>query len=258
MKKQAAIERFLMEKYFYEAFEGMKRFGPGSDESTLRAIGMFSSKKSNLMILDIGCGIGTHTMLLAKNFPQAGVTAIDNYAPHIEKLNAIAAECGLADRVHGAVMSMLDMTFENESFDLIWSEGAVYIAGFSNAIRSWKRLLKPDGYIICSEISWIRSDPSEESRAFWNAGYWEMNTIERKMQQIREQGYELAGHFVCPVSDWMENYYDPIAANLKKIEKRYPGNVQAMEAVQTLREEIRLYQKHPDDYSYVFYAMKKK
>ena len=247
-----------MEKYFYEAFEGMKRFGPGSEESTLRAIGMFSSNKNSLKILDIGCGIGTHTLLLAKEFPEADIIAMDNYALHIEKLNARAAECGLADRVHGVVMSMFDMTFENESFDLIWSEGSAYIAGFSNAIRDWKRLLKPGGYIICSEISWLKDEPSEESKVFWNKGYSEMGTIKQKTKQICEQGYAFAGHFICPVSDWTVNYYEPIAENLKKLEERYQGNIQAMEAVQNLRNEIDLYRKHPNDYSYVFYAMKKK
>lgn len=247
-----------MEKYFYEAFKGMKRFGPGSDESTIRAAEMFSVKKNNLKILDIGCGIGTHTLVIAKKFPDADIVAIDNYAPHIEKLNAAAAECGLADRVHGYVMSMFEMTFADESFDLIWSEGAAYIAGFSNAIKDWKRLLKPGGYIICSEISWLRDDPSEESKRFWNEGYSEMNTIERKTEQIRKQGYEFEGYFICPVSDWTINYYDQIAENLKKLERRYPGNAQAMDAVQHLREEIHLYKKHNIDYSYVFYAMKKK
>lgn len=246
-----------MEKYFYEAFEGMKRFGPGSDESTLQALTMFSPHTSRLKILDIGCGIGTHTLLLAKEFPAADIIAIDNYAPHIEKLNAAADKQGLAGRVHGTVMSMFDMPFEDESFDLIWSEGAAYIAGFSNAVRNWKRLLKPDGYLICSEISWLKDTPSEESKAFWNEGYSEMNTIGRKTAQIQEQGYEFVGYFICPVSDWTVNYYDPMAENLKKLEERYPNNVQALEAVQCLREEIDLYRKYPDDYSYVFYAMKK-
>lgn len=247
-----------MEKYFYEAFNGMKRFGPGSDESTLRAIKMFPANTSRLKILDIGCGIGTHTLILEKHFPEADIIAIDNHAPHIEKLNEAAAKRGDSGRIHGIVMSMFEMTFENESFDLIWSEGAAYIAGFSHAIRDWKRLLKPNGYIICSEISWISDAPSEESKLFWKEGYSEMNTVECKIKQIQEQGYDCTGHFICPVSDWTVNYYEPIARNLKKMEERYRGNTQAMEAVQNLRDEIILYKKHPSDYSYVFYAMKKK
>ena len=247
-----------MEKYFYEAFNGMKRFGPGSDASTLRAIKMFPANTSQLKILDIGCGIGTHTLILAKHFPEADITAIDNHAPHIEKLNEAAAKRGYSGRIHGIVMSMFEMTFGNESLDLIWSEGAAYIAGFSHAIRDWKRLLKPNGYIICSEISWISDTPSEESKRFWNEGYSEMNTVACKIEQIQEQGYDCTGHFICPVSDWTVNYYEPISRNLKKMEERYRGNTQAMEAVQNLRNEITLYKKHSSDYSYVFYAMKKK
>ena len=45
----------------------------------------------------------------------------------------------------------------------------------------------------------------------------------------------------CPVSDWTVNYYEPISRNLKKMEERYRGNTQAMEAVQNLRNEITLY-----------------
>lgn len=247
-----------MEKYFYKAFDGMKRFGPGSDESTIRAAEMFSVKKNTLKILDIGCGIGAQTFVLAKKFPNADIIAIDNYAPHIEKLNTRAAELCLTDRVCGIEMSMFDMTFKDESFDLIWSEGAAYIAGFSNAITEWKCLLKPGGYIICSEISWIRDEPSEESKKFWSAGYSEMNTIQQKTEQICGQGYEFVGNFICPISDWTVNYYDQIAENLKKLEKNYPGNTQAMDVVQHLREEMNLYKKHNNDYSYVFYAMKKK
>ena len=85
-----------------------------------------------------------------------------------------------------------------------------------------------------------------------------MNTVACKIKQIQEQGYDCTGHFICPVSDWTVNYYEPIARNLKKMEERYRGNTQAMEAVQNLRDEIILYKKHPSDYSYVFYAMKKK
>ena len=39
-------------------------------------------------------------------------------------------------------MSMFEMSFDDETFDLIWAEGSIYIAGFVRGIRDWKRLLK--------------------------------------------------------------------------------------------------------------------
>jgi hypothetical protein len=50
---------------------------------------------------------------------------------------------------------------------LIWSEGAFYIIGFENGLLEWKRLLKPNGCIVVSHISWLRENPPEELRKFW-------------------------------------------------------------------------------------------
>ena len=242
---------------FYEAFAHMERFGPGSAESTARALQFFPAGRTPLSILDVGCGIGTHTLLLAERFPQADITAIDVSAPHIARLNETASERGLSDRLHGIVMSMFEMTFPDASFDLIWSEGAIYIAGFPNGLRDWRRLLKKDGCLICSEISWLNDHPSAESRAFWEAAYPDMNTIPGKLEQIRDAGYEPTGFFICPVSDWTVHYYDPIEKNLAAMRARHGDSPEAAEVIASLQAEIDLYRRHPDDYSYVFYAMRR-
>ncbi|MGE5484827.1 MAG: hypothetical protein ACM3X4_07420 [Ignavibacteriales bacterium] len=50
-------------------------------------------------------------------------------------------------------MSMLQLSFPPESFDLIWSEGAIYIMGFGNGLTAWKPLLRRGGYVVVSELS---------------------------------------------------------------------------------------------------------
>lgn len=51
--------------YFYAAFKDMDRLAPGSDKSTLKAIGYIDfNKDSQLTILDIGCGVGASTLLI--------------------------------------------------------------------------------------------------------------------------------------------------------------------------------------------------
>ena len=149
----------------------MERLGPGSRESTEKALAFFPRKSQPVRILDVGCGVGTHTFLLASHFPKADITAIDSHSPYIQTLNQSAAARGISDRVHGLEMSMFDMTFEKESFDLIWSEGAIYIIGFERGLKEWKRFLKPGGFQICSEISWLKDDPSRESLDFWQSAY---------------------------------------------------------------------------------------
>ncbi|WP_422485704.1 class I SAM-dependent methyltransferase [Gudongella sp. DL1XJH-153] len=246
-----------MENYFFEAFDGMNRLAPGSEESTLKAISMYKGPKDNLKILDIGCGNGIHTLILARNFPKAKIIAIDNHESFINNLNNTIKRNGLSERVTGKCISMFDMDFEEQSFDLIWSEGAIYIAGFEDGLRDWRKLLKDDGYLICSEVSWLVDNPSDEISDFWDEEYPQIDTIKNKISQIEAAGYTYQGHFVTPSTDWTENYYIPLQANLNKMLDKYDDNDMAKEVVAMLQHEIDLYHKYGDEYSYVFYVMTK-
>ena len=80
-------------------------------------------------ILDIGCGTGRQTRVLAQNSP-AGIVAIDNHPPFVDELNREAGRLGLAERVEARVADMQSLDFADASFDLIWCEGAIYVTGF--------------------------------------------------------------------------------------------------------------------------------
>lgn len=244
-----------IEQYFFEAFENMERLGPGSTESTKKAITLYPASKSAIKILDVGCGVGTHTFLLAEQFPEAEITAIDNYAPYIEQLNKTAESKGISGRVRGIVMSMFEMEFPNENFDLIWAEGSIYIAGFKRGINDWKHLLKPEAYLICSEISWLKTCPSDESYNYWDTEYPEIDTIENKIKQIESAGYSPKSYFICPVTDWTANYYDFLQNSVDTMRKKYVGNETASAVINMIETEINVYKRNSDDYSYVFYAM---
>lgn len=242
---------------FFEVFDNMQRLGPGSVESTKKAVAMYPHKNEPIKILDVGCGVGTPTFLLAENIPNATIIGIDNHLPFIEQLNRSAKQKGLENRLSGLCMSMFEMSFPDESFDLIWSEGSIYITGFEQGINDWKRLLKAGGYLICSEVSWLTDSPADEIYNYWHDQYPEIDTVKNKLMQIEKAGYALRGHFVLPVTDWTENYYDYMQINLDAMRKKYAGNKQAMEIIDVSQLEIDMYHKYNDVYSYVFYAMEK-
>ncbi|WHY99634.1 hypothetical protein [Peribacillus simplex] len=50
-------------------------------------------------------------------------------------------------------VSMFDMGFKTETFDLIWAEGSIYIIGFQKGLKVWKPFLNRGGYLVCSEVS---------------------------------------------------------------------------------------------------------
>lgn len=244
-----------MEKYFFEAFEGLERLAPGSKDSTIKAASLVDDKNKKMKILDVGCGNGIHTLLLAKLFPNAEIIAIDNYAPYIEELNKNAEIQELSNRLVGKCMSMFEMDFASHTFDIIWAEGSIYIAGFKEGLKDWKKYLKKDGYLICSEISWLTDNPAQESYSFWKEAYPEIDTIDNKIKQINDFGYNLINHYILPKSDWLDNYYNPLQANLDLMKDKYVKNKEVIKVIEMIQFEIDMYRKYSDDYSYVFYVM---
>ena len=220
-----------MEDIFFEAFEGMGRLGPGSDASTRKAAGLFGRKNEALTILDAGCGNGIQSLVLAEVFPGARITALDNYAPFLENLKREAERRGVARRVTTVCASLEELPFPEASFDLIWSEGAIYVIGFERGIREWKGLLKPGGALVCSEVCWLTSSPTPE-----NAGY-------------RSHRY-----FHQPSSDW-EGYYGEVQKNLDRMRVVHAGNPDAREIIGELQEEIDLFGRYGDQYGYVFFGL---
>jgi ubiquinone/menaquinone biosynthesis C-methylase UbiE len=92
-------------------------------------------------ILDVGCGSGVPTMELTR-LGQGEVIGIDIDQPALDKLNRKIKEAGFSNQVQVVNGSILDMSFPDENFDIIWSEGSIFVIGFERGIRAWKRFLK--------------------------------------------------------------------------------------------------------------------
>ncbi len=243
-----------MEKYFYEAFDGMSRLAPGSQHSTLQAIAKIPTDKA-IKILDIGCGEGTHTFTVAEALPNAEIIAIDNNSCYIEELNLRARRLGVDKRVSGRCVSMFEMNFQPSSFDYIVAEGAIYIAGFAQGLKDWKKLLKRGGAIICSEISWLVGSPSPEVRKYWEEAYPGIDTTEHKIEIAEKLGYSCHNTFVLPTECWTKNYYEPLQENLNKMKIKYDSNSEAKQVIEAIEEEIDIYNRYGSEYSYVFYEL---
>lgn len=104
-----------------EYFANVNRQGPGSPEVTLKALSFINNLTDASRIADLGCGTGTQTMTLARHAPGE-VTGLDLFPEFIDIFNRSAERLGLQERVKGIVGSMDDLPFEEEEFDLIWSE----------------------------------------------------------------------------------------------------------------------------------------
>ena len=128
-------------RYFYELFESLPRGGPGDDASTRRAWRIMAGVPPSPEILDVGCGPGMQTLELAR-LSKGRITALDNHRPFLDKLDRDAWDLGLSAHIKTLNRSMFEMDFPPESFDVIWSEGALYFLGFENGLKVCRPFLK--------------------------------------------------------------------------------------------------------------------
>ncbi len=239
-----------------EFFTELERQGPGSTEETIKALGFIGNLSDKTKIADLGCGTGAQTIVLAQN-TEATITAVDLYAGSIDKLNATIEKLGLQNRVKGVVGSMDNLPFQNDEFDIIWSEGAIANIGFEKGLNYWRRFLKKDGYIAATYESWFTDNRPAEIEEWWLSAVPEMATIGYNISIMQKTGYIPVAAFILPESCWIDNYFIPQKARQEEFLKKHAGNKTVENMIAFLRREADLYSKYKQYYGYVFYIGKK-
>jgi demethylmenaquinone methyltransferase/2-methoxy-6-polyprenyl-1,4-benzoquinol methylase len=100
--------------------------------------------------LDVGCGIGSHTLLLAEAvLPGGHVTGLDLSPEQLAYAREAAEESVLSKHVSFREGDMRDLPFDDETFDWVWSMDCVGYASVESLplIRELVRVVKPGGRI---------------------------------------------------------------------------------------------------------------
>lgn len=239
----------------YEYFSDTERQGPGSREETLKALSFINGLSGTSRIADIGCGTGGQTMVLGENTP-CEITGIDAWSGFISKFNQNAQIRNLQDRVKGIVGTMENLPFQEEEFDLIWSEGAIYNIGFERGLNEWRKFLKQGGYIAVTENTWFTEKRPAEIQEFWQKIYPEIDTIPNKVAQMQKAGYLPVASYILPETIWTD-YYALQTLRREYFLKKYNGNKTIEDFVASQRYEAELYYKYKAYYGYMFYIGKK-
>lgn len=240
---------------FFEIHKDIPREGPGNNESTRKAFHMLSGLPTFPHILDVGCGPGMQTKELA-TLTDGTITALDRHKPFLLELDEWIAEKGLAEKIKTVQGDMFSLPFVEQSVDLIWSEGAIYIIGFERGLREWRKLLKPNGYLVVSELTWLTEERPAEIEAFWMANYPAIKRAEANEKIVEQAGYRLINHFTLPEAGWWE-YYKPLEQRVAMLRKQYANQADMQSALDETQREIDLYREFGDYYGYTFFIMQR-
>jgi len=186
-------------------------------------------------ILDIGCGSGVPTMELAR-LGQGEVIGIDIDQPALDRLTEKIREAGFSNRVRAVNCSILDMVFPDESFDIIWSEGSIFVIGFKRGIQEWKRFLKPNGFMVIHD---------------------EKGNVEEKLEQISKCGYKLLGYFILSVDTWWTEYFAPLEKLIAKSQTSYTDDQHTLEELNQAQRELEMFKNNPECNTSVYFVIQK-
>lgn len=241
---------------FFEIHKNIPREGPGDDASTIKAYHLIP-KLNQPKILDIGCGPGLQTLALAKT-TDGTIIAGDIHQPFLDSLKRKLIEQKLSEKVSVTHLDMFDLSnYEDGSFDIIWSEGAVYIMGFEKGLLSWQNKVKTGGYIVVSELCWLKPCLNDELQAFWDEEYPPMVSHEDNLETIKRVGLSCEHSFVLPDSSWWLHYYTPLTKRVQELRDVYKDDSEAQTLLDYTMKEIEMHEKYSDTYGYVFYIIKK-
>ncbi|HLJ19418.1 MAG TPA: methyltransferase domain-containing protein [Stellaceae bacterium] len=104
-------------------------------------------------VLDVGSGIGGPSRFLAHTYACA-VVGLDLTPEFCVVARLLAERTGLADRVSYRQGNALDMPFEDESFDVVWSQNATMnIAERDRLYHEMRRVLRPGGRLAINDVT---------------------------------------------------------------------------------------------------------
>ena len=245
----------MTNKVFFEIHSDLDRESPGRDKYTRQAFEMLP-KLEKPHILDVGCGPGTPTILLAK-MSGGDIVGIDTHQSYLDRLKRRAEKDGLSDRIEAINHSMLDMDFPDNHFDIIWAEGSIYNIGFEKGLKEWRRLIKNKGFLVVHEMAWLAEDPPKEIFDYWKAEYPGICTVDENLEIIPKCGYNSIGHFPLPEDAWWKGYYEPLQNRISMLRKKYMDDETTIKILNNEQEEIDMYKKYQKWYGSAFFIMQK-
>jgi len=103
-------------------------------------------------VLDVGCGLGGLGRMLAERF-NCQVTGIDLCKEYIKTAQKISELVGLTDQTEFIQADATNLPFENNSFDIVWTQNAqMNIEDKAKFYSEIKRVLNDEGALVYYDI----------------------------------------------------------------------------------------------------------
>ncbi|RJQ65478.1 MAG: class I SAM-dependent methyltransferase [Desulfobacteraceae bacterium] len=122
-------------------------------QDATRELAHLADLKTGERVLDLGCGIGGAARLLAAEF-GCRATGVDLVEEFVRTAAELTRKAGLSDRVDFHAGNMLNLPFEENLFDAVWSQHTfMNIEDKPRLLLQIHRVLRPHGRLALYEVA---------------------------------------------------------------------------------------------------------
>ena len=126
------------------------QFHGGGKWFTLR-LAHLANLKPGIKVLDVGGGLGGPARTVALEF-GCQVTVIDLTESYVQAGEMLTNLMGLQDRVSHQLGNALELSFENNSFDVLWTQNSgMNIEDKESLYAGFHRVIRPNGLLATQE-----------------------------------------------------------------------------------------------------------
>jgi ubiquinone/menaquinone biosynthesis C-methylase UbiE len=186
-------------------------------------------------ILDLGCGTGVQTLEIA-SITNGNILAVDTDKDCLEWFESKIKKLKLGKRIKIINNSVLNVAFQENSYDIIIAEGLFNVIGFGKALTRFSKLLKVNGYFMIHDDALNR---------------------DKKTKLFEDHQFELVKSFMLDESVWWDQYYDCMEKAIVDFGKRDDIDKKSYKLLKEVQSEIDWYKEDPSEFRSIYYILRK-
>ena len=165
-----------------------------------------------------------------------------------------AAKAGLEARQVGS----FEIAATDGGWDMIWYNGLTEPDGIARSLEQLHGSLAAGGTAVYRTLCWL-IDPSLDTKGFVEHRFGRPVHLDEVLRLAKEQGFSIEDFYIAPRSDWKQSFYEPLSELVSAYENsRENADGDASAGIGEINREMYMFDLHSEEYSFVYYVLRKK
>lgn len=161
MATMTTAEVRALDPFSFMAMMGKRVIHPGGSTATDQLLELAAVGPGE-RVLDIGCGVGTTAIRLAREY-GARVVAADSDPLMRDHTHKNVSAAGTQHRVSVEVADVEALPYADDSFDVVIAEAVDSVVDPGAAAAEMARVTRPGGRVLATDFTWHR-EPTDQAR----------------------------------------------------------------------------------------------